>query len=90
MPNQTRNLSDVEREIEKCQIHTLVYRHAENTQDDKISSVFLKLLEQDRLLGVRGEEERQFKDAYERLMQRVLSKENVRVVATTWSTLCTR
>lgn len=85
VPNHTPELSDVEREIEKCQIHTLVQKLAQRTPNDEWSSIFLSLLEKDRVSGVQGQEEIQFREAYDRLMQRVFSMGNIRVVATTLS-----
>ncbi|GLI81917.1 hypothetical protein PoHVEF18_010312 [Penicillium ochrochloron] len=85
-PNHTPELSDVEREIEKCQIHTLVLKHAQNTPTEKWSAIFLELLEKDRKSGVQGQEQIQFRSAYEHLMRQIFALKSIRVVASTLST----
>jgi hypothetical protein len=85
-PNNAPELSDVEREIEKCQIHTLVLKHARNTPTDQWSAIFLELLEKDRKSGVQGQEQIKFRSAYEHLMRQVFAMKSIRVVASTLST----
>lgn len=77
------DLSPLEKDLERCQLWSLVAWYASRNQTDRDVELYERLARKDVASELMGSETEQFKNAVEQIMRKILLRSTTRIVATT-------